>query len=140
MGKKFWISGIVAGVLYYVLGFLVHGMILHGEYAQLPNLFRTEAEAMSRMPIMILANLMMGLAFAWIYRQGITAGAPGLAQGVRFGIAVAFMSAIPMYLIYYVVQPWPNIVVVKQIILETICITLVGIVVAWLNRSPSPAA
>jgi hypothetical protein len=139
MGKKFWISGIVAGVLFYLLGFLVHGLILSGDYMKLRNLFRTEAESMSLMPIMIVANLMMGLAFAWIYRHGITAGAPWLAQGVRFGVAVALMSAVPMYLIYYVVQPWPAAVVVKQIILETICITLVAIVVAWLNRSPSTA-
>ena len=134
MGKKFWISGIVAAVLFYLLGFVVHGMLLHGDYLQLPNLFRTEADAMSRMPYMALANLLMGLAFAWIYRQGITAGVSWVQQGVRFGIAIALMSAVPMYLIYYTVQPWPGAVVVKQIVLETICIVIVGIVVAWINK------
>src|SRR5215510_4359005 len=135
MGQRFWVSGAVVAVLFYLLGFVVHGMILHGDYGQLPTLFRTEAEAMSRMPYMILANLIMGFAFAWIFRQGITAGKPWLSQGVRFGIAVSLMSAIPMYLIYYTVQPWPGMVVAKQIVLETICIVIVGIVVAWFNRS-----
>ena len=137
MGQRFWVSGIVAAVLFYLLGFVVHGMILHGDYEHLPSLFRTEAEAMSRMPYMILANLIMGFAFAWIFRQGITAGRPWLPQGVRFGIAVSLMSAVPMYLIYYTVQPWPGMVVAKQIVLETICIVIVGIVVAWINR-PNP--
>jgi hypothetical protein len=140
MDKKFWISGIVAAVLFYLLGFLVHGMLLHGEYLKLPNLFRTEEDAMSLMPFMILANLLLGLAFAWIYRQGVSAGASWLQQGIRFGIAVAFLCAVPMYLIYYTVQPWPGAVVVKQIVLETICIVIVGIVVAWLNKSTAAAA
>jgi hypothetical protein len=86
---------------------------------------------------MILANLMMGLAFVWIFRQGITAGRSWLPQGVTFGIAVSLMSAVPMYLIYYTVQPWPGMVVAKQILLETICIVIVGIVVAWINK-PNP--
>ncbi len=140
MDKKFWISGIVAAVLFYLLGFVVHGMLLQGEYLQLPNLFRTEQDAMSRMPFMALANLLSGLAFAWIYRQGIAAGESWVQQGVRFGIAVALMSAVPMYLIYYTIQPWPGAVVVKQIVLETICIVIVGIVVAWMNKPTAQVA
>jgi hypothetical protein len=44
---------------------------------------------------------------------------------------------VPMYLIYYTIQPWPGMVVVKQIVLETICIVIVGIAVAWINK-PNP--
>jgi hypothetical protein len=134
MDKKFWISGIVAAVLFYFLSFIVHGFILSGDYMQLPTLLRTEEEAMRHIPFMILADLIMGFAFAWIYRQGVTSGASWLRQGVRYGIAAALFATVPMYLIYYTVQPWPGMVVVKQIVLQSIAVVIVGIVVAWVNK------
>lgn len=134
MDRKFWISGIVAALLFYFLSFIVHGLILSGDYMQLQSMFRTEDEAMRKMPFMLLADLIMGLAFAWIYRQGVTSGVSWIQQGVRFGIAAALFGMVPMYLIYYTIQPWPLIVVVKQIVLQTIAVTIVGIVVAWINK------
>jgi hypothetical protein len=44
-----------------------------------------------------------------------------------------------MYLIYYAVQPMPGEVVVKQIVLDTISIVLMGIVCAWINQERAPA-
>ena len=137
MGQRFWISSIVAAVLFCLLGFVVHETLLHNDYAQISSLFRTPEDALRRMPIMFVAYLLMGFASTWIYRQGITASASWLLQGIRFGLAVALMSAVPMYLIYYAVQPLPATLVVKQIVLQTIAIVLVGIVIAWINRRSS---
>jgi len=39
-----------------------------------------------------------------------------------------------MYLIYYVVMPFPSDLVAQQIVYETINTVILGIVVAWLNR------
>jgi hypothetical protein len=58
---------------------------------------------------------------------------PFLAQGARFGFAVAVLATIPTYLIYYVIEPWPAAVVVKQIIFDTIGVVVMGIVVAWIQ-------
>lgn len=137
MGPRFWISGIVASVLYCLLGFVVHETILHGDYERVHNIMRTADDAMSRMPFMFLAYLLMGFASAWIYHQGVRAGASWILQGVRFGIAIALVSAVPMYLIYYTVQPWPAATVAKQIFLQTVAVVIVGIVLAWINRSAS---
>jgi len=137
MGQRFWVSSIVAAVLFCLLGFVVHETILHNDYAQVPSLFRAPEEALRRMPIMFVAYLLMGFASTWIYRQGITAGASWLLQGIRFGLSVALVSAVPMYLIYYAVQPLPATLVVKQIVLQTIAIIIVGIVIAWINRRSS---
>ena len=59
---------------------------------------------------------------------------PFLGQGIRFGIALAVLMTIPMYLIYYAVQPWPGAVVVKQIVYDTVRMLLMGLAVAWINR------
>jgi hypothetical protein len=59
---------------------------------------------------------------------------PWLAQGVRFGIAVALLTIVPSYLIYFVVQPMPASVVIKQIVFDGILLVILGMIVAWLYR------
>ncbi len=134
MDRKFWISGIACTIVAFALGFVVHGMLLQGDYAQLPNLFRPEAEAQGYFHFMVIAHIFIGFAFAWIYRQGITPGVPWLLQGIRFGVAVACLVTIPTYLIYYAVQPMPGMMVAKQIIFDGIAVILTGIVAAFINR------
>ena len=139
MGGRFWISGIVMSVFFLASGFLVHGTLLHDDYSRLPNLLRPEAEAQGFFAWMLLADAMMGFGFTWIYLKGREPGKPPVAQGLRFGIAIAVLMTIPMYLIYYAVEPWPGAVVVKQIVYDVICVLVMGVVVALINRGPKSA-
>jgi hypothetical protein len=59
MGKRFVISWIVVFVLWMLGSFVVHGLLLHADYAALPNLFRPEADAQKYFPLMILAHVIM---------------------------------------------------------------------------------
>jgi hypothetical protein len=59
---------------------------------------------------------------------------PWMAQGVRFGVAVALLTTVPTYMIYFVVQPMPGDVVIKQIIFDGVLMIMLGIIVAWLYR------
>jgi hypothetical protein len=133
MTKRFLVSWIVVFVAWMLGSFIVHGTLLHDDYARLPNLFRPEAEAQRHFPLMLLAHAIMAGAFVWIYSRGIE-NRPWLQQGLRFGLGVALLTAVPMYLIYYVVQPLPGTLVVKQIILDTILILLLGMLAAFLYR------
>ena len=133
MSKKFLISVIVMFIISMALGFIVHGFLLAQGYAQLPGLFRQETDAATYFPYMLLAHVFMAVGFVWIYIKG-KEDKPFLAQGVRYGAAVAVLVTIPTYLIYYAVQPMPGVLVLKQIVFDTISVVLMGIVVAWLNR------
>lgn len=139
MPGRFWISVVVVAVVSLLIGFVVHGMLLHGDYAALPNLLRTEADAQNYFVWMILAHLLIGFGFTWIYLKGRETGKPALGQGLRFGAAVAVLMTIPMYLIYYAVQPWPGAVVVKQIVFDVIGVLIAGVVVAFVNQGPKSA-
>ena len=138
MNKRFLISGIAASVVFFLLGFLVHGVLLTQDYMQVKNLMRTEDQAMDHMPYMVVAHILMGFAFAWIYSQGVS-GASWIAQGVRFGTAAAFLVIVPWYLIYFSIQPWPASTVAKQIIFDSIGMVITGLVVAFINKDSSPA-
>ncbi len=135
---KFAISAVVLAVVSLLLGFVVHAVLLTQDYHALPGMFRTDADGQAHFGYMLLAHLFIGIGFTWIYLKGREAK-PFLAQGVRFGLAVAVISTIPTYLIYFAVQPMPADLVVKQIVFDTIAMVLMGIVCAWLNRVPGTA-
>jgi hypothetical protein len=138
MNKRFAIAWLSIFVVWMIGDFIVHGVLLHDDYAKLPNLFRPEADAQQYFPLMILAHVIMAGAFAWIYARGVEAR-PWLGQGIRFGIGIALLTVVPTYTIYYVVQPMPGIHVVKQIVFDGALLLVLGAVVAFLYRNEKRA-
>ena len=134
MNKKFIFAWIGLFVAWLLGDFVVHAVLLHSDYMQLPNLYRTEADQQKYFPLMILAHVIMSGALVWIYARGAEAKA-WMAQGVRFGVAVALLTAVPTYLIYFVVQPMPGDVVIKQLLCEGVLMVLLGTIVAWFYRN-----
>jgi hypothetical protein len=133
MNKEFIVAWIVLFVAWFIGSFIVHGVLLHPDYVQLTNLFRTESDAQKYFPLMVLAHVLLSGAFVWIYARGVEAK-PWMAQGVRFGIAVALLTTVPTYMIYFVVQPMPGNVVVKQIVFDSVLMVILGMIAAWLYR------
>ena len=133
MNKKFIMAWIALFVVWLLGDFVVHAVLLHADYMQLPNLYRTEGDQQKYFPLMILAHVIMSGALVWIYARGAEAK-PWVAQGVRFGVAIALLTAVPTYLIYFVVQPMPAEVVIKQILFEGVLMVILGTIVAWLYR------
>jgi hypothetical protein len=134
MDKRFWIAGIAASVLFFVLGYVVHGVLMTEDYMRIKSMFRSEEEAMGNMHWMIIAHVIMGFAFAWIYSRGISA-APWLMQGLRFGIAAALLVTVPWYLIYYSVQPWPGTTAFKMTVFDSLSLIITALVVAFIYKS-----
>jgi|SRR6185295_1078764 len=132
MTKKCIISAVVMFVMAWALSFVVHGLLLAPDYAVTPGM-RPPAEAQKIVYFIILAQAIFGVAFAWIYFQG-KEDKPWLAQGIRFGLAVACLTVIPMYLIYHVVTPVEFNVAIKQIVFDSIRVVLMGVVLAWINK------
>ena len=132
MKAKCIISAVVMFIMAWGLSFVVHGLLLGGDYSATPGM-RPPAEAQKIIYWLILAQALFGIAFAWIYFQG-KEDKPWLAQGIRFGVAVAFLTVIPTYLIYHVVTSVPFALALKQIAYDTIRVVLMGVVLAWINR------
>jgi hypothetical protein len=137
MNKKFIVAWIVVFVAWFFGSFVVHGVLLRPDYLQLTGLFRSDADQQSLFPLMLLAHVILSGAFVWVYVRGVEAK-PWLAQGLRFGLAIALLI-VPLYLIYFVVQPVPFSVAAKQIVFDGLLTVILGAIVAWLYRVKAAA-
>jgi hypothetical protein len=133
MNKRFLAAWLIVFIAWMAGSFVVHGVLLHADYSNLPSLFRPEAEAQQRFPLMLLAHVILAGAFVWIYSRGVE-DAPWPGQGIRFGVAVALLTVVPTYIIYHVVQPMPGNIAVKQIVFDGILLLALGLLVAFLYR------
>ena len=139
MNRKFLIAWLVIFIAWFAGSFLVHGVLLRPDYMLLTTLFRPEVDQGTFFPLMLLAHVMLAGAFVWIYARGAEAK-PWVSQGVRFGVAVALLTVVPTYLIYFVVQPMPLNVTIKQIVFDGALTLILGIIAAWLYRDRAPPA
>jgi hypothetical protein len=136
MNRTFVISVIAVFVATMALDFVVHGLLLGEAYQRLvPNVFRSPEDSQRYFGYMLFAHVLIAVGWTWIYRMGREAK-PWLGQGLRFGLAVAVISTIPTYFIYYAVQPLPSDLVAEQVVYSTIASLILGVVVAALNRDP----
>jgi hypothetical protein len=131
--KTFAVAWVVAFVVWMAGSFVVHGVLLAGDYRALPALFRDEADGAAHMPILLFAHVVASGALAWIYGRGVQTR-PWIGQGVRFGLAAAALLPIYMYLVYFAVQPMPAALVVRQIIFDSTVVVLVSLGVAFVHR------
>jgi hypothetical protein len=141
MDKRFWISGVLLAIASMALGFLIHGVLLSADYAALvpKGVMRGPDDANGYMPFMILADLAYGFGITWVFRQGWTPGRSAIGQGLRCGLAIAMVSTIPMFLIYYAVEPLPGLLVCKQLAFSTVQMLVLGTLAGLLNPSPKAA-
>lgn len=133
MDKRFFIAWLVVFIAWFCGSFVVHGLLLNADYMRLQAIFRPPQEANRYFHWMILAHVIMSGALVWIYARGAE-DKPWAAQGARFGVAVALLTVVPTYMIYYVVQPMPADTVIKQIVFDGVLVVLLGVVAAFMYR------
>ena len=77
------VAAVVATVVDALYGFLVWGMVLNGEFARYPAVYRL-GENQSALPLMLIGVLVAMFFASWIYAHGYE-GRGGLTEGLRFG-------------------------------------------------------
>ena len=132
--KKFWIAFVVIFILTSALGFVVHGIWIAPDYEKLIGVMRSNEEQESMIHFMVIAHLFYAFGLCWVYRMGHDASKAWVGQGVRFGIAIAVLIWIPVYLIYHTVAMFPMAVVIKQIIGEVVSSLIVGLTLAFMHK------
>ena len=91
MSAKFWSAGVLVGVLYFLLGWLVYGIIFAGIFAG------EGTPGMRAVPIIwliSLASLSYGLLMSYTFPIGYKGGR-ATREGMRFGILFALIVNLP---------------------------------------------
>jgi hypothetical protein len=133
VNKRFLVSLIVMFIMVMALGFVVHGLLLTPDYKQLPGIMRNDADSLAHMPYMLIGQFFFAVAFVWIYQRG-KEDKPFVAQGIRYGLAMAALTVVAKFMIYYAVEQLPGMLAVKQIVCDSIAMVLMGVVLAALNK------
>lgn len=102
MGKRLLIHSFVVFVVFMIYGYVVHGVLLHDIYNEVPGLWRTQAETNTLSHWFAIAYLLMAVPFAAMFAKGFED--KGLGEGLRFGLYTGvFLGSVNF--IYYAVQP-----------------------------------
>ena len=136
--KRLAVTIVVIFVAAHITGFVIHAMILANDYKALVDqkLYNTPEQFQPRAIFLSLAYLAYAIGTVWIYARGVQAK-PWVSQGLRFGIAVWLVLAVPSFVIAYAVQPMPGALVLKQLGWELLDKLLLGVLTAALYRTTS---
>lgn len=137
MNKKFWIAFIVIFVLWNVLDYIVHGVLLSSAYQSEDVMKLMRPDMQSKMWIFYVTSLIMAFAFTWIFSKGYEG--KGIMEGLRYGFFVGLLMATPMAYSSYAMYPLPYSLVLQWFIYGMIHYIILGIVIA-LVYGKKPAA
>src|SRR3989442_12529187 len=132
---KFVVRTIIVAIVMFALGFVGHQLLLGQDYVSIVPIMRNTPDLQAHMPFALLSSLCFAAAFVWIYSQGRSSDKPWFGQGLRFGVAVWALASAPQYLINYVIEPRPGLVVAKGFGWESIAAMLWGLLVAALSKN-----
>jgi hypothetical protein len=133
MNWRFTASVIVIFMMLFLLGWLVHDVLLRADYDRIRQLMRPPDEVRGRILYIFLAQLCTAAAFVWMYRRG-REDRHWLGQGLRYAMAVALLATVPINLVQYAAMPFPLDFTLKRMCYDVASVALLGVVVAWINR------
>ena len=128
--KKFILTSIVVFIVYEILTYVVHGLILGNTYMAMPGVWRQDMQSM--MWIMWLGALFFCFMFVFVFTKGYEG--KGIGEGVRFGLIIGLLMVVVQMLDQYVIYPVPFGLVLQWIVFGLIQYIILGIVAALLYK------
>jgi len=132
-------AALAAWVLYMVVGYLVHGVLLRDLYMEYAGVMRLEAEAQAILPVNFGVVLVGFFAFAYAYAKGYEGG-NGLQEGLRFGVLVGIMLCTFGAIWQYMVWPAGRRLLAAWLIDYIVEFALYGIVVGLIYKPAAVSA
>jgi hypothetical protein len=128
----------VAFVVSQILAVAVHGFLLASDYAPF---YGTLLRAGAAWPMLLLpvAHLCFISTLVWVYSRLRLEGSQTV-QGLKLGLVGWMMGQAPLWLIWYAEQPWPGVLVVKQLGYELVSSLVIGLAIAAVARQSASRA
>ncbi len=131
--KKVLIGGLAGGVVFFLLGWLLYGMLLMDFMMQHSNTasgaFRSETEMIWW--AMVVGNLALGFLLSYVLNKANVAGA--MAGATTGAVVMLLMSTAIDCIMYAQLNLWDTTGMVVDILVSTVMGAIVGAVIGWLN-------
>ena len=125
------LATLAAFVLSNVFAGTIHGFVLAGDYAPYEGtLLRSTDGAVWQFVFLPVAHLSVVCGLMWIYMHARLPGSTA-AQGLTLGLLAWIMGQVPVWLLWYAEQPWPGLLLVKQLGLELLSSLVIGLTIAF---------
>jgi hypothetical protein len=132
MNKRFWMAFAACWVAGAVLSILIHGVWLDPTYKALAHVWRPEADMKDMQGIMFLTATVLVFAFCYIFTKGYEG--KGVMEGVRYGLWVALLCAIPQAFDSFVIYPIPLSLSVKWAVSGVAYFVILGAILASIYK------
>jgi hypothetical protein len=126
MNRKLIIGFIAVFVVFIILDYLIHSVLLISLYEETEHLWRPAEEMRSW--IFFVTGLFFAFFFTLIFSKGYEGR--GIMEGFRYGLYVALMVQLPGAYVMYAVMPIPYALALHWFLYGTVQYILLGILLA----------
>ena len=128
--KRFGLSCIAVWLVYQVMTFVIHQVLLAETYGSLKSVWRAEAEMMSMLWIPMLTSVVWTILFCYIFTRGYENRGPmeGLRYGLVMGLFLAPINSYDWYMVLPITIGLAHAWFVATIVMAVVCGLVVGLV------------
>ena len=125
------VAGLMGGVAFFLLGWLLYGMLLMDTLAQYSNPACMRADADMNIPLLVVGSLVLGLLVAYIFSQW--ASISTFATGLQRGALIGFLFTLGMNCNWYTTMTVTTEITgaIIDVVVATVMWGLVGGIVGW---------
>lgn len=132
-------AALAATVADAVYGFLVYGMLLAGDFARYPAVFRSNETGQAYLPLMFACVFVAITAAAVIYAKGYEGGS-GASEGARFGVLLGVLVTFVFSGVNYAILNIGRRLALYMAAAGFFEWAIIGIVIGLVYRPPAGAA
>ena len=122
--KKALIAGVVGGIVLWLCGFVLHGLIMGSTYMKYKDVFSQEEDPSHMVYFLVLA-LGIAIVAALIFAKTRGSWGDGVAGGAKYGLMLGLLYFFPQFynsmifegFPYYLNWCWGGIQVIEMVIL-----------------------
>ncbi len=131
MNTKMLVAGLMGGVGFFLLGWLLYGILLMDTMASYSNSACMRADGDMNFPLLVVGNLIQGFLVAYIFSQW--ASISTFATGLQRGALIGFLLSMALNCIWYatstVMTEFTGAFI--DVAVSTVMWGLVGGIVGW---------
>lgn len=130
-------TGFTAFLVSQVLTVIIHGFILAADYEPFRGTLLRDAtgDPPWQMLFLPVVHLAVVATLVWIYTRLQLDGSKW-RRGLTLGLVGWTMGQVPVWLLWYAQQPWPGVLVLKQLGLELVSSLIIGLTIAFVAPAP----